>query len=121
MNIYLGETPRSKRVGYMVKLKGSYPYNHLVRRGSALEHLAYRRRVLELGRQSVSNAEVLWEMCRRDALFACNTFSWTYDPRNEKTPVIPFVLYPFQEECFDELISIPRHHTKRILSILSFL
>lgn len=41
--------------------------------------------------------QVLYLKCKNDAVFFFDTFLWTFDPRLTE-PVIPFVLYPKQEE-----------------------
>src|SRR5882672_2542285 len=40
----------------------------------------------------------LKELCKRDILFWFNAFVFTYDPR-KKQKSIPFITYPFQDEC----------------------
>ena len=42
-------------------------------------------------------------MCRLDRLFYVNTFAWTYDPRNKRMPVRPFVMFPKQVEEFPKI------------------
>ena len=50
------------------------------------------------------------DACSKDPLFWLNGFCWTYDPRCETAPKIPFILYPFQEEAFLELIQAIGSH-----------
>jgi hypothetical protein len=59
-----------------------------------------RRRAVLLDRAENDTAlqAQLLEMCRRDPVFWFNNFCWTFDPRRDNA-VLPFDLYPFQEEC----------------------
>lgn len=49
-------------------------------------------------------AQVVRDACSKDPLFWLNGFGWTYDPRRNPSPKLPFILYPFQEEAILELI-----------------
>ena len=48
-------------------------------------------------------ADVLRDACSRDPLFFINGFGYTYDPRRQPFPKLPFILYPFQEEAVMEV------------------
>lgn len=39
------------------------------------------------------------EACRRDILYFISVFGWTFDPFITSRPVVPIVLYPYQEEA----------------------
>lgn len=80
-----------------------FPYYHLVPK-TIRENLAFRRKVMRLGRESASEAKALVGMCRRDPLFWINSFVWTFDPRVEPFPVLPFITYPFQDGIVLELL-----------------
>ena len=83
------------------------------------QNLLFRREVLKHGRSSKRAGRELWGMCKRDPLFFVNTFVWTFDPRLPTARVIPFILYPFQEEALIELISakgiLPGTHAHDVL------
>lgn len=74
------------------------------------ENKRYRLNILQKAREDVNLQQLLIEKCRRGhegLLFWINTFSWTYDPRKDKSN-LPFITYPFQDsylrgllECID--------------------
>lgn len=65
------------------------------------------RRVLE----DPSFAEVIIQACTEDPLFFLNGFGYTYDPRREPFPKVPFILYdPFQEKAITEIILAINSH-----------
>lgn len=78
------------------------PFYHLVPKDPAA-NLAFRRALIEYGHASRENARTLWLMCSRDMLFYTNAFVWTYDPRREGCPAVPFITYPFQDAALLEL------------------
>ncbi len=51
-------------------------------------------------------AEVIREACSRDFIFWLAGFVWTYDPRREPFPKLPFIPYPFQEEAAMEILAV---------------
>ena len=57
---------------------------------------------MELGASSESARRELRLTCKKDLLFWCNVFGWTYDPR-ESSPHIPFIAWPFQEVLLQQL------------------
>lgn len=61
-------------------------------------NLRFRQRLIRWGSRTRENAEALWIACSRDMLFYINTFAWTHDTRLKRTPRIPFITYPFQDE-----------------------
>jgi hypothetical protein len=57
-----------------------------------------------------SFANTVRNACIKDPLFFINGFGWTYDPRREPFPRVPFILYPFQEEAIMEIIRALNSH-----------
>lgn len=57
----------------------------------------YRATLLQEAENDPLFQAVLKEKCRLDNKFFINAFAWTYDPRLTD-PVIPFILYPKQEQ-----------------------
>ena len=49
-------------------------------------------------------------MCAKDVLFYINAFCWTYDPRREDHPHVPFVTWDFQDEAIAEVQDAIGHH-----------
>lgn len=76
-----------------------YPFYPLVPKQRE-ENLNYRTEIISWGAKSFKNAQVLWNYCSRDILYFVNTFGWTFDPRVEDHPALPFVTYPFQDRAF---------------------
>jgi len=77
----------------------------LVQKGSRLENLEYRKKVLEYAYSSPAAAEELWILCKRDPLFYVNTFVWTYDPRlSPQSTTIPFITFDYQDEGLLEIL-----------------
>ena len=71
-----------------------------------LENLQYRAKLINQANKDEKFKQVISRKCELDNVFFCNSFCWTYDPR-EKFPHLPFILYPRQEELFrylDELL-----------------
>ena len=85
------------------------PFYHLVPK-DPIENIAFRRKVIAWGSASKENAHTLWLMCARDLLFYVNTFVWTYDPRIENSPAVPFITYGFQDEALLAIDSAIGHH-----------
>lgn len=59
--------------------------------------MAKRLEILDKANRSKELQAVILEKCRRDVVFWCNNWVWTYDPRR-KPSYIPFILFPRQEE-----------------------
>lgn len=85
------------------------PYYDLVPKGMK-ENLAFRRKLIELARESDEYARELWIMCSRDVLFTINAFMYTYDPRKKDCPVLPFITYPFQDIAILEVTDAVGDH-----------
>ncbi len=67
-------------------------------------NLAYRRKLLKKAEKNEGFQESLWMMCKRDQLFFVNFFVYTFDPRLvERSNVVPFVTYQFQDIVFDDI------------------
>ncbi len=64
------------------------------------ENLLFRRWLLAKAKAKNGKATQvsLWDACKKDILFYCNSFGWTYDPREPMT-AIPFITYPFQDDA----------------------
>jgi len=60
-------------------------------------NLYFRKNILDICRDDPFKAKTVRQMCAEDLLFYVNTFGFTYDPR-QKTPVLPFITYDFQDE-----------------------
>jgi hypothetical protein len=69
------------------------------------ENMQWRARVHEKAAESDEFPEIIKQACAKDPLFFINGFGWTYDPRVEPFPRLPFILYPFQEEAIETLAS----------------
>ncbi len=80
---------------------GVRPYS-IVPKG-VLENLEFRRKLIEVCNADSSVASDVIEMCRRDRLFYINSFCWTYDPRKDDQPIIPFITYDFQDNAIDDI------------------
>lgn len=61
-------------------------------------NLEMRKWILEEGYASKKAAYDIWCMCSRDILFYINMFCWTYNPRLNKSRVLPFITWRFQDE-----------------------
>lgn len=67
---------------------------------SLRENLEFRQWLLASARGSRERREELWIACKRDPLFFCGAFLWTFDPRLTKgggDPIVPFIPWPYQE------------------------
>ena len=60
--------------------------------------------------EDVGFADAMREACRLDPLLFINVFGWTYDPRAEPFPKLPFVLYEFQETAILDIIRAVNRH-----------
>jgi hypothetical protein len=69
------------------------------------ENLEWRRDILQAVVDDPSVIELIIDACSQDPLFFINGFCWTYDPRNEENPKLPFILYPFQEDAVMDIIA----------------
>lgn len=79
------------------------PFRNRVPRGQ-IENLRWRRNALARAMTDVRYADMLREACRQDPIFFINAFCYTYDPRVEPFPKLPFILYEFQEEAVLEIL-----------------
>lgn len=68
------------------------------------KNLRFRRKILRRAAEDVRFADALYQACATDPLFFINVFGWTYDPRAEPFPKLPFVLYEFQEDALLKVI-----------------
>ena len=73
-------------------------------------NLAWRRNAIERVLKDPSCAEFYRDACYNDPLFFLNGFGWTFDPRNEENPKLPFILYEFQEKSILDIISAIGDH-----------
>lgn len=64
------------------------------------QNISFRRRVLQSVRNDPGLAEDYWNICAGSIEFFVNAFVWTYNPKKEECPKIPFVTWPFQDEAF---------------------
>lgn len=85
-------------------MKVSTPFNHRIPK-DVRENLLWRKRAIDRATEDIEYAEMLHTACATDPLFFINGFGWTYDPRLEPFPKVPFILYPYQEEAIIEIIS----------------
>jgi hypothetical protein len=73
---------------------------------SLRRNLNLRRDFLKEAGRRESYQRDLWTMCRRDQLFFCNVFNWTFDPRSLPLGLpstIPFITWDFQDGAFERL------------------
>lgn len=69
-------------------------------------NLHYRARIHRRVMEDPSYADVLWNACSIDPIFYVNAFGWTYDPRRQPFPRVPFILYEeFQWEVMLEIVN----------------
>jgi hypothetical protein len=73
-------------------------------------NMEWRARVHARVAEEPGFAKVILDACSKDPLFFINGFGWTYDPRREPFPRVPFILYPFQEEAIMELVRSVNSH-----------
>jgi hypothetical protein len=78
------------------------PYYPLVPK-DPVGNLEFREECVRLG-QDPKHAARLVYMCSEDILFYINVFCWTFDPRVQGCPVVPFNTYGFQDETLLELV-----------------
>lgn len=67
-------------------------------------NLKWRRDAIARATVDVEYADMLREACSKDVIFFIDVFCFTYDPRVEPFPKLPFILYPFQEEAILEIL-----------------
>lgn len=68
------------------------------------ENVEYRVKVLKRAEQNERLQQYLYEYCGRDIKSWINTFCWTKNPKDLKTPIKPFILYEdYQDELVDEI------------------
>ena len=79
------------------------PFHHHVPK-EIIANLKWRKRALERVRDDPSYAEVLVIACQKDPLFFVDAFAWTYNPKEKRTPKLPFILYEYQENALLELL-----------------
>lgn len=69
------------------------------------QNIAYRREWLALAAGDEAIQEYCWIRCKRDPIWYCDTFLWTYDPKKyRKAPRRPLILYDFQEEALKKIL-----------------
>ena len=90
-------------------MKISFPFNHRVPKGIR-ENLEFRAEVHRRVVADSKYAEAIKEACAKDPLFFINTFGWTFDPRQEPFPKLPFILYEFQESAVKDIIEAINDH-----------
>lgn len=66
-------------------------------------NLKWRREVIKKAGEDTKYAASCREMCAEDILFYINVFCWTKDPRDQNSPVKPFVTYDYQDDAIVEL------------------
>lgn len=61
--------------------------------------------MIRMGYSDPKAARELWIMCSRDFFFYCNTFVWTYDPKNYiDEPTRPMITWDFQDNFLSDVI-----------------
>ena len=66
-----------------------------------LENARYRRMVHGLGMKTKDARDDIWIRCKRDPVWFCNTFLWTFDPQNyADSPNRLLILRPYQEDAY---------------------
>lgn len=71
-------------------------------------NLRWRRAVVDRAADDPDFRIDLWLACRDDSIFFFDGFCWTYDPRKISDPILPFILYPYQERAlrqFEEALT----------------
>ncbi len=68
------------------------------------ENLRWRSKVHRRVMEDPEYAEVIREACSKDFVFWLTGFVWTYDPRQEPFPKLPFIPYSFQIQAALEII-----------------
>ena len=74
------------------------------------ENKRFRAELLQKAENDADLQAALIQKCKQDPIFFVDSFCWTFDPRLSD-PVIPFILYPKQEQLFrwlDELLAKSR-------------
>jgi hypothetical protein len=75
------------------------------------ENLLYRKQTLQCVLTEPEYAELVVAACAKDPLFFINTFAWTYSPKDcPERPIIPFILYPFQEQAMLDILDAIGNH-----------
>jgi hypothetical protein len=70
-------------------------------------NIAYRRAILERCATDMKFREACWIRAKRDFVWWCDTFLFTYDPKTHpKRPHRPFILYGYQENGADKLLKL---------------
>jgi hypothetical protein len=83
-------------------MKVSTPFNARVPK-DLVGNLRWRAESMEEVLRDPESIDYFREACKKDPLFFINAFCWTYDPRNEEHPKLPFILYECQEEAMLDL------------------
>lgn len=69
------------------------------------ENAAYRRYYIERSQDDPEFQRECWIRCARDPVWYCDTWLWTYSPKDhEECPDRPFILWPYQEDALLKLI-----------------
>jgi hypothetical protein len=67
-------------------------------------NLEFRKKILELAANDIDFKNDIFAMCKRDMLFAINTFYFTYNPEIvDGDFVVPFITYSFQDVVLDDI------------------
>lgn len=90
----------------MVAHSAKYPHHRQVPK-DVVENLRFRQAMCAGAAEDVEIQDQLWVACQGDLLFWIDAFVWTFDPRPDDSgkelelrDLLPFVMYPFQEEGF---------------------
>lgn len=75
-----------------------------------LGNLKWRKTVQERMLEDPEYVDGIIEACKQDPIFWLNGFGWTYDPRRQPFPKLPFILYPYQDGALLELINAINNH-----------
>uniref|UniRef100_A0A6M3LM34 Putative terminase n=1 Tax=viral metagenome TaxID=1070528 RepID=A0A6M3LM34_9ZZZZ len=75
-----------------------------------LHNLYWRKEVYKKVMEDQSYCAAIYRVCQLDPLFFMNGFVWTFDPRKKPITKIPFILYPYQEQPFIQILSAINNH-----------
>ena len=85
------------------------PFNDRIPK-TLLDNLQWRKNILQQVFDNPKCIPLIIEACSQDILFYLNGFCWTFDPREEDNPKLPFILYPFQEESIADIVNAIGDH-----------
>lgn len=69
-------------------------------------NLEHRIRVRQMAEGNPEFQELQRILCKSSILYYCNTFCWTFDPRLNPSPHIPFVTFPSQDDLLTWMLWI---------------